>query len=98
MSLVCVELSAEGEQYVDEEIKRALLGVKRVREVMEKKEEKHRHLMDALRHSSDKKEVSIVPFVAGACKPICSNHSYNFSQDTSAAAESSLCINLKSIA
>lgn len=54
---VCVELSAEGEQYVDEEIKRALLGVKRVKEMMEKKEEKHRHLMDALRHSSDKKEV-----------------------------------------
>lgn len=54
---MCVELSAEGEQYVDEEIKRALLGVKRVKEMMEKKEEKHRHLMDALRHSSDKKEV-----------------------------------------
>ncbi|TMS08938.1 Clusterin-like protein 1 [Larimichthys crocea] len=50
------KLSAEGEQYVDEEIKRALLGVKRVKEMMEKKEEKHRHLMDALRHSSDKKE------------------------------------------
>lgn len=50
------KLSAAGEQYVDEEIKRALLGVKRVKEVMEKKEEKHRHLMDALRHSSDKKK------------------------------------------
>ncbi|XP_028425726.1 clusterin-like protein 1 [Perca flavescens] len=49
------ELSAAGEQCVDEEIKRALLGVKQVMETMEKKEEKHRHLMDALRHSSDKK-------------------------------------------
>ncbi|XP_070709521.1 clusterin-like protein 1 [Pempheris klunzingeri] len=49
-------LSAAGEQYVDEEIKRALLGVKRVKEMMEKKEEKHQHLMDALRHSSDKKK------------------------------------------
>ncbi|XP_022622942.1 clusterin-like protein 1 [Seriola dumerili] len=49
------KLSAAGERYVDEEIKRALLGVKQVKEVMEKKEEKHRHLMDALRHSSDKK-------------------------------------------
>nr|CBN82071.1 Clusterin-like protein 1 [Dicentrarchus labrax] len=50
------KLSAAGEQYVDEEIKRALLGVKRVKEMMEKKDEKHRHLMDALRHSSDKKK------------------------------------------
>ncbi|KAM7390307.1 hypothetical protein PAMA_008467 [Pampus argenteus] len=47
-------LSDAGEQYVDEEIKRALLGVKQVKEIMETKEEKHRHLMDALRHSSDK--------------------------------------------
>lgn len=54
---MCAELSAAGEQYVDEEIKRALLGVKRVKEMMEKKEEKHRHLIDTLRHSSDKKKV-----------------------------------------
>lgn len=57
VSLLCAELSAAGEQHVDEEIKRALLGVKRVKEMMEEKEEKHRHLMDALRHSSDKKKV-----------------------------------------
>ncbi|XP_071341051.1 clusterin-like protein 1 isoform X2 [Trachinotus anak] len=50
------KLSAAGEQYVNEEIKRALLGVKQVKEMMEKKEDKHRHLMDALRHSSDKKK------------------------------------------
>ncbi|XP_029313904.1 clusterin-like protein 1 [Cottoperca gobio] len=50
------KLSVAGEQCVDEEIKRALLGVKRVKETMEKKEEEHRHLMDALRHSSDKKK------------------------------------------
>ncbi|KAM7369798.1 hypothetical protein PAMP_011089 [Pampus punctatissimus] len=48
------KLSDEGEQYVEEEMKRALLGVKQVKEIMEKKEEKHRHLMDALRRSSDK--------------------------------------------
>uniref|UniRef100_A0A673BNG3 Clusterin n=1 Tax=Sphaeramia orbicularis TaxID=375764 RepID=A0A673BNG3_9TELE len=53
---MCAELSETGEKYVDEEIKRALLGVKQVKEVMEKKEERHRHLMDALKHSSDKKE------------------------------------------
>ncbi|XP_068438203.1 clusterin-like protein 1 [Clinocottus analis] len=50
------KLSAAGEQCVDEEIKRALLGVKQAKETMEKKEEKHRHLMEALRHSSDKKK------------------------------------------
>ncbi|XP_062297397.1 clusterin-like protein 1 [Scomber scombrus] len=47
-------LSDAGEQYVNEEIKRALLGVKQMKEMMERKEEKHRHLMDALRHSNDK--------------------------------------------
>lgn len=57
---MCAELSDAGEQYVDEEIKRALLGVKQVKEIMEKKEKKHRHLMDALRHSSDKTKVQNV--------------------------------------
>uniref|UniRef100_A0A3Q1F8B2 Clusterin n=1 Tax=Acanthochromis polyacanthus TaxID=80966 RepID=A0A3Q1F8B2_9TELE len=52
------KLSAAGEQYVDEEIKQTLLGVKQMKEMMEKKEEKHRHLMDALRHSSDKKKLA----------------------------------------
>uniref|UniRef100_A0A8C3AYH8 Clusterin n=1 Tax=Cyclopterus lumpus TaxID=8103 RepID=A0A8C3AYH8_CYCLU len=50
------KLSAAGEQCVDEEIKRALLGVKQVKETMENKEEKHRHLMEALRHSGDQKK------------------------------------------
>lgn len=57
---MCAELSEAGEQYVDEEIKRALLGVKQVKELMEKREEKHRHLMDGLRHGSDKKKVKHV--------------------------------------
>uniref|UniRef100_A0A4W6CH59 Clusterin n=1 Tax=Lates calcarifer TaxID=8187 RepID=A0A4W6CH59_LATCA len=57
------KLSTAGEQYVDEEIKQALLGVKQVKEMMEKKEEKHRHLMDALTHSSDKKKVNCVSVI-----------------------------------
>lgn len=57
---MCVALSAAGEQCVDEEIKRALLGVKQVKETMEKKEERHRHLMEALRLSRGKKKVSTV--------------------------------------
>uniref|UniRef100_A0AAQ4RRC9 Clusterin n=1 Tax=Gasterosteus aculeatus aculeatus TaxID=481459 RepID=A0AAQ4RRC9_GASAC len=50
------ELSAAGEQCVDEEIKRALLGVKQVMETMEKREERHRGLVEALRRSSDKRK------------------------------------------
>lgn len=57
---VCSALSEAGEQYVNEEIKRALLGVKQMKEIMGRKEEKHRHLMDALRHSSDKTKVQNV--------------------------------------
>ncbi|XP_041670624.1 clusterin-like protein 1 [Cheilinus undulatus] len=49
-------LSAAGEHFVNEEIKRSVLGVKQVRELMEEKEKKHRHFMDALRQSSDKKK------------------------------------------
>uniref|UniRef100_A0A667XXI8 Clusterin n=1 Tax=Myripristis murdjan TaxID=586833 RepID=A0A667XXI8_9TELE len=52
-------LSSAGEQYVDEEIKQALFGVKQMKEMMEKKEEKHAHLMDVLRHSSDKMKVQL---------------------------------------
>uniref|UniRef100_A0A7N6BUG4 Clusterin n=1 Tax=Anabas testudineus TaxID=64144 RepID=A0A7N6BUG4_ANATE len=48
------ELSAVGEQYVDMEIKQALLGVKQMKGMMGRKEEKHKHLMDALRYSRDK--------------------------------------------
>ncbi|XP_019943419.1 clusterin-like protein 1 [Paralichthys olivaceus] len=50
------KLSAAGERFVIEEMKRALLGVKHSKETMEKKEERHMHLMDSLRHSNDKKK------------------------------------------
>uniref|UniRef100_A0A7N6FGV5 Clusterin n=1 Tax=Anabas testudineus TaxID=64144 RepID=A0A7N6FGV5_ANATE len=49
-----LNLSAVGEQYVDMEIKQALLGVKQMKGMMGRKEEKHKHLMDALRYSRDK--------------------------------------------
>jgi hypothetical protein len=51
-------LSRDGERYVDEEMKRALFGVKRMKEVMEKNQEKHEHLMKTLKESSDKRKVS----------------------------------------
>uniref|UniRef100_A0A3B3XVR2 Clusterin n=1 Tax=Poecilia mexicana TaxID=48701 RepID=A0A3B3XVR2_9TELE len=39
-SLICVDLSAAGEKYVNEQIKESLLRVKQVKEKMEKEEEK----------------------------------------------------------
>ncbi|KAI1889136.1 hypothetical protein AGOR_G00175960 [Albula goreensis] len=53
------KLSLDGEKYVDEEMKRALFGVKQMKEVMEKNEEKHAHLMRSLRHSSEKKKGAV---------------------------------------
>uniref|UniRef100_A0A4W5KNC9 Clusterin n=1 Tax=Hucho hucho TaxID=62062 RepID=A0A4W5KNC9_9TELE len=44
-------LSRDGERYVDAEMKRALFGVKRMKEVMEKNQEKHEHLMKTLKES-----------------------------------------------
>ncbi|CAB1349518.1 unnamed protein product [Coregonus sp. 'balchen'] len=49
-------LSRDGERYVDEEMKRALFGVKRMKEVMEKNQEKHEHLMKTLKESSNKRK------------------------------------------
>ncbi|KAL4635253.1 clusterin-like protein 1 [Arapaima gigas] len=49
-------LSQNGEKYVDEEVKRALFGVKQMKEVMERNEEKHEHLMNSLKHSREKKK------------------------------------------
>lgn len=50
------QLSLDGEKLVDEEVRRALYGVKEMREVMLRNEQKHEHLMKSLRHSSDKKQ------------------------------------------
>lgn len=51
------ELSVNGEKLVDEEVRRALYGVKQMMEVMQKNEQKHEHLMKSLKHSSDRKNV-----------------------------------------
>ena len=53
------ELSLDGEKLVDEEVRRALYGVKEMKEVMWRNEQKHDHLMRSLRHSSDKKRVGV---------------------------------------
>lgn len=46
-----------GEKLVDEEVRRALFGVKQMKEVMWRNEQKHEHLMKSLKNSSDKKKV-----------------------------------------
>nr|XP_046176767.1 clusterin-like protein 1 [Oncorhynchus gorbuscha]XP_046176768.1 clusterin-like protein 1 [Oncorhynchus gorbuscha] len=50
------QLSDVGEKLVDEEVRRALYGVKQMKEVLVKNEEKHEDLMKSLQHSSDKKK------------------------------------------
>ncbi|XP_010738264.3 clusterin-like protein 1 [Larimichthys crocea] len=50
------ELSMSGEKLVDEEVRRALFGVKQMKEVMWRNEQKHEHLMKSLKNSSDKKK------------------------------------------
>lgn len=51
------ELSRDGETVVEEELRRALYGVKQLKEATWKNEQKHEHLMKSLRHSADKKKV-----------------------------------------
>ena len=50
-------MSLDGEKLVSAEVKRALYGVKDIKEVMRSNELKHQHLMKSLRRSSEKKEV-----------------------------------------
>uniref|UniRef100_UPI0037E7E80E clusterin-like protein 1 n=1 Tax=Semicossyphus pulcher TaxID=241346 RepID=UPI0037E7E80E len=53
------QLSLSGEKLVDEEMRRALYGVKQMKEVMWRNEQKHEHLMRSLQHSSDKKKGAV---------------------------------------
>ncbi|XP_041660125.1 clusterin-like protein 1 [Cheilinus undulatus] len=53
------QLSLSGEKLVDEEMKKALYGVKQMKEVMWRNEQKHEHLMRSLQHSSDKKKGAV---------------------------------------
>ncbi|XP_053089543.1 clusterin-like protein 1 [Pangasianodon hypophthalmus] len=49
-------LSLEGEKLVDEEVQRALYGVKQMKEVMASNEEKHEQLIKTLQNSREKKK------------------------------------------
>ncbi|XP_015280951.1 PREDICTED: clusterin-like protein 1 [Gekko japonicus] len=52
-------LSEVGEKYVDEEVKKALIGVKQMKIMMERNEAKHMELMKALKKSSGEKEEAL---------------------------------------
>uniref|UniRef100_A0A673L716 Clusterin n=1 Tax=Sinocyclocheilus rhinocerous TaxID=307959 RepID=A0A673L716_9TELE len=49
-------LSLEGEKLVDQEVSKALFGIKQMKEVMARNEQKHANLMKSLRHSGEKKK------------------------------------------
>ncbi|XP_016126163.1 clusterin-like protein 1 isoform X2 [Sinocyclocheilus grahami] len=49
-------LSQEGEKLVDQEVSKALFGIKQMKEVMARNKEKHANLMKSLRHSGEKKK------------------------------------------
>lgn len=51
-------LSLEGEKLVDEEVQRALYGIKQMKEVMASNEKKHKQLIKTLENSREKKKVS----------------------------------------
>ncbi|XP_060098959.1 clusterin-like protein 1 [Heteronotia binoei] len=52
-------LSEAGEKYVDEEVKKALIGVKQMKIMMERNEAKHMEMMKALKKSSEEKEEAL---------------------------------------
>ncbi|XP_078247725.1 clusterin-like protein 1 isoform X1 [Pogona vitticeps] len=52
-------LSEVGEKYVDEEVKKALIGIKQMKIMMEKNEVKHVDLMKTLKKSSAEKEEAL---------------------------------------
>ncbi|XP_068021569.1 clusterin-like protein 1 [Melanerpes formicivorus] len=52
-------LSEVGEKYVDEEVKKALIGIKQMKIIMEKNEDKHVDLMKTLKKSSEEKQQAL---------------------------------------
>jgi len=58
--LAFLVLSEVGEKYVDEEVKKALIGIKQMKIMMERNEDKHVDLMKTLKKSSEEKQVTEV--------------------------------------
>uniref|UniRef100_A0A452HI06 Clusterin n=1 Tax=Gopherus agassizii TaxID=38772 RepID=A0A452HI06_9SAUR len=52
-------LSEVGEKYVDEEVKKALVGIKQMKVMMERNEDKHVHLMKTLKKSSGENQEAL---------------------------------------
>ncbi|XP_075069488.1 clusterin-like protein 1 [Mixophyes fleayi] len=48
-------LSKHGEEYVEQEVKKALLGVKQMKKIMERNEEKHENILKSLRKTKEEK-------------------------------------------
>lgn len=58
-----LELSEVGEKYVDEEVKKALIGIKQMKIMMERNEDKHIDLMKTLKKSSEEKQVTLSAYM-----------------------------------
>lgn len=63
--IICLflELSEVGEKYVDEEVKKALIGIKQMKIMMERNEDKHIDLMKTLKKSSEEKQVTLSAYM-----------------------------------
>ncbi|KAM9102542.1 clusterin-like protein 1 [Sarcophilus harrisii] len=57
--MILLGLSVAGEQYVDEEVKKALIGIKQMKIMMERNEVKHKELMKTLKKSSKEKQEAL---------------------------------------
>ncbi|KAM8966655.1 clusterin-like protein 1 [Pelodytes ibericus] len=55
-------LSKFGEQYVEQEVKNALMGVKQMKKIMEKNEEKHENILKSLRKTTEEKMEAVKLF------------------------------------
>lgn len=53
---------------MDQEVSKALFGIKQMKELMTRNEEKHVNLMKSLRHSGEKKHVS--EYLSGTLKKL----------------------------
>lgn len=69
--LIVSGLSLEGEKLVDEEVQRALYGVKQMKEVMASNEEKHKQLIRSLQNSGEKKKVKSTAWYVHCMNPMC---------------------------
>lgn len=63
-----LDFSKSEEKNVDEEVKKALIGIKQMKIMMERSEEEHRSLMKTLKKCKEEKQVQLLKRI---CSYIC---------------------------